>query len=96
MVDPTQQGTSAWLARSAVQVVLFGDDRLLSTCFFLCKRHPGDSRIQKPEFLNGIKKVVLSLEAGGKLDVMGFSGYNGYQSVLERWVQVRADMNKRR
>ena len=46
--------------------------------------------------INGIKKVALSLEAGGKLDVMGFSGYNGHQSVLERWVQVRADMNKRR
>ncbi len=67
-----------------------------ATCFFLCKRHPGDSRIQKPESLNGIKKVALSLEAGGKLDVMGFSGYNGCQSVLERWVKVRADMNKRR
>ena len=57
-----------------VQVVLSGDDRLLSTCFFLCNRRLGDPRIQKPEFLNGIKKVALSPEAGGRLDVMGFSG----------------------
>ena len=45
-----------------------------ATCFFLCNRRLGDPRIQKPEFLNGIKKVALSPEAGGRLDVMGFSG----------------------